>query len=113
MNQVRYPFYGCPCTKNRKGVIYFHPLPSTSVIPSNLAANSLIPLGLALPALKTAHDMVPKVCAYKERCISLVDRCVQMMINVCSQIGADSPIPPTSDLKLLEKYVVSIGYVTS
>lgn len=109
MNQVRYIFYGRPCTKNCEGVTYFHPLPSTSIISSNLAAKFLTPLGLALLALKTAHDMVPEVYAYKERCVSLVDRCAQLMINACSQIGVDSPIQPTSDLRLLEKYRVNIS----
>jgi len=84
--------------------MYFHPLPSSSVTSLNSAANPSTPLGLALVALKSAHDMLPKVGAYKNICVSLVDRCAQLMANVCSRIEADSPNPPTSHLDLLVKY---------
>jgi len=108
MNQVCSIIYAHPYTKYRKGVAHFHALPSSSIISSNPAANLLTSLGLALLALKTAHDMVPTVGAYKERCASLVDLCVQLMVNTCSQIEADSPMPHTSDLTRLEKYAVNL-----
>ena len=100
------------CTKNSQGVTYFHPLPSASVTSAEIAANSLTPLGLALAALKFAHNMVPKVGAYKKRCVSLVDRCTQLMVNVCLRVEVDSPILPPSDLEVLMKYAVNFMFTS-
>ena len=114
MNQVHCTSYACPCTENSKGVTYFHPLPFYPVASSNLAANALIPLGLAMVALKTACDMVSNLGAYRngrcvKRCVLLVSHCAKLMGNVCSRIEADSPVLvlPPSDLKLLETYGVN------
>jgi len=94
-------------TNNGPGVAYFHQLPSSSVISANsIAPYFLTPLCLALVALKSAHDMIPKVGVYNKRCGSLVDRCAQLMVNACTQIEVDSPILPTSDLELLLKYAI-------
>jgi len=95
-----------PSTNNGPGVAYFHPLPPSSEFPADIAVDSLTPLCLALVALKSAHDMIPKVGVYNKRCVSLVDRCAQLMVNACTRIEVDSPILPTSDLELLLKYAI-------
>jgi len=94
-------FYVHPHAENSKGVTYFHPLPSSV---TNFAAKSLTPLGLALVALKSAYDMLPKFRSYK----GLVDSCVEVMWIVCSHIEADSFVLPTSDLQLLQEYAVNL-----
>jgi len=112
MNQVCYMLNSGAhlLTKNHKGVTYFHPLSSSSVVTSNPATNVLTSLGLALMALKTAHDMLPKVGVYQEICVSLVDRCVRYVANMCSLI--DSPTLLSRDLELLERCVVNIMFTS-
>jgi len=88
---------------NRKGVIYFHPLPPSCVGLIDPTITSATSLGLALLDLKTAFDMVAKIGAKKDSYMSLIDRCMGLVVNICSSIEQGSPMPLDGDMRCLEK----------
>jgi len=96
---------------NRKGVIYFHPLPPSCLDSIDPTITSVTSLGLALLDLKTAYDMVPKIGAKKDSYMSLIDRCMGLVINVCSSIELGSPMPLDGDMRCLEKYACIVMFI--
>lgn len=58
---------------------------------------------IALFALKIARDSIPALCAHKERCIELIDRCERLMVVVCAHCRSGWPSPLDCHLRGVER----------